>query len=399
MGIARTRRALVAAFLAAHATAALATYFDPVQTYSSIPTTSAGFANGDRHYGQGVAVPDGRVIYPPALGTYVGIYDPSTNTFAPNVSLAISGSYKYYTAAPLLDGRACFVPYWAEQVTVFDPATNGLEHIPIPTAHRSDQKKYIGGATANDGRGVMAPALENGVGVFDPDAKTFVKYDFDPLPAPAGTFLYQGAAKAGNGKIVFAPYSTVVPVGIFDPSTNTFYTLPHGAASVDPLVAVVFNGAAAAYGGRVVLAPYYADSIGVYDPVSDEVTLIPHNRTDRPFFDAAPRAYDGKVIFAPYNVNEFGIFDARDNALSWHPLGDAYLGKTSMFWMATAANATRILFTGRTSVGYELGVFDATCGAAPKTMLQSTGSCFDPPPCTECCHLRKKAMGLNVPCA
>ena len=79
MSVARTARfALVVAFLAACATAALADYFDPDQTYSSLSTNSF---STDRYLGQGTAVADGRVIFPPAAesASQVGIYDPNGN--------------------------------------------------------------------------------------------------------------------------------------------------------------------------------------------------------------------------------------------------------------------------------------------------------------------------------
>lgn len=395
MSVARTARfALVVAFLAAYATAALANYFDPVQTYSSISTA----VTSDRYLGRGTAIADGRVIFPPAIGPNVGIYDPSTNTLTLDATLSISGEYRYYSSTLLLNGKVCFVPYRRTSVAVFDPDTHTLAYFEIPTNDISTSNKYIGGATANDGRVVMAPARENGVGVFDPtvDPPTFVKYPFGntqvAMPA-AGEILYEGAAKAGNGKIVFAPYFQATPVGIFDPSTNTFSTVSHGAQSPS---SIVFTGAAAAFGGKVVLAPY-GDQVAVYDPDTDDVTTTPHGMTmELPFAGAASRAYDGKVIFAPYNSDAIGVFDVRDNSLTLHD-ADVPTG-TSMFWSPTAANATRILFVGRANAGYDLGVLDVeTCDPWPNTMIPSIGRCGVPP--CECCDLAMREMGLLAPCA
>ena len=398
MSVARTARfALVVAFLAACATAALADYFDPVQTYSSISTTM----NSNRYLGTGTAIADGRVIFPPAIGPNVGIYDPSTETLTLDDTLSISGSYRYYFSVLMLDGRVCFIPYWRTNVAVFDPVSHTLSYFEIPTNLIYTLKKYLGGATANDGRVVMAPAYEVGVLVFDPtvDPPTFVKYDFGDAQAQmpaAGAMLYEGAAKAGNGKIIFAPYNQATPVGIFDPLTNTFSVASHGAQST---IDVVFSGAAAAYGGKVVLAPYFGDSVGVYDPDTDKVTSTPHNLTaDTPhFYGAASRAYDGNVIFTPHSGNEIGVFDVRDNSLTTHSPTGLPTG-TGMFWSPTPANATRILLVGRANSAQKLGIFDIeTCDPWPNTMIQSIGRC-GVPPCESPCDLAMREMGLLVPC-
>jgi hypothetical protein len=393
MSVARTARfALVVAFLAAYATAALADYFDPDQTYSSL-SSSVSFST-DRYLGQGTAVADGRVIFPPAAesASRVGIYDPNANSGTGSFTLSTlsvpNAEYSYYTSALMLDGRVCFVPYFKDDVAVFDPATDSLEY--FPTGSTMD-RKYNGGVTANDGRIIMAPYDENGVGVFDPtvDPPTFTKFTFTTHPSASGDNAYEGAAKAGNGKIVFAPYKQSTPVGIFDPETNTFSTVPHGAQSSGAL----FSGAAAAYGGKVVLAPVGPnDSIAVYDPDTEQVTLTPHGQGTNAFHGAASRVYDGKVILAPRDGDKIGVFDVRDNSLTLHPAPTG----TGMFWSPTNASATRILLVGRSGAGHKLGVFDIeTCDPFPNTMLQSIGRCGVPP--CECCDLAMREMGLFVP--
>jgi hypothetical protein len=399
MSVARTARfALVVAFLAACATAALADYFDPVQTYSSL-SSSVGFST-DRYLGQGTAVADGRVIFPPAAASAsrVGIYDPNGNSGTGSFTLTLTvenAYYSYYTSALMLDGRVCFVPYFKDQVAVFDPATDSLEYF---DTNSTTDRKYNGGVAANDGRIIMAPYDEDGVGVFDPtvDQPTFTKFTFTTHPSATGNNAYEGAAKAGNGKIVFAPYRQSTPVGIFDPETNTFSTVPHGAQSSSPSGSV-FSGAAAAYGGKVVLAPIGpGDSIAVYDPDTEQVTTTPHGQgMDSAFHGAASRVYDGKVILAPRDGDKIGVFDVRDNSLTLHSPTGLPTG-TNMFWSPTNASATRILMVGRSNAGQKLGVFDIeTCDPIPNTMLQSIGRC-GVPPCESCC-VAMREMGLFTP--
>ena len=245
----------------------------------------------------------------------------------------------------------------------------------------------------------MAPYDENGVGVFDPtvDPPTFTKFTFTTHPSATGSNAYEGAAKAGNGKIVFAPYKQSTPVGIFDPETNTFSTVPHGAQSSG----AVFSGAAAAYGGKVVLAPFGPnDSIAVYDPDTEQVTLTPHGQGANAFHGAASRVYDGKVILAPRFGNKIGVFDVRDNSLTlYSPPGLPGSPTEAMFWSPTNASATRILMVGRSNAGHKLGVFDIeTCDPFSNTtnaMIQSIGRC-GVPPCESCC-VAMREMGLFTP--
>jgi hypothetical protein len=214
MSVARTARfALVVAFLAACATAALADYFDPVQTYSSL-SSSVGFST-DRYLGQGTAVADGRVIFPPAAASAsrVGIYDPNGNSGTGSFTLTLtvpSAYYSYYTSALMLDGRVCFVPYFKDKVAVFDPATDSLEY--FDTGSTTD-RKYNGGVAANDGRIIMAPYDEDGVGVFDPtvDPPTFTKFTFTTHPSATGNNAYEGAAKAGQRQDRLRALQTVDP--------------------------------------------------------------------------------------------------------------------------------------------------------------------------------------------
>jgi hypothetical protein len=70
-----------------------------------------------------------------------------------------------------------------------------------------------------------------------------------------------------------------------------------------------FAGAAVAGDGRVVFAPYHADGVGVFDPTDDSFTLVDISATissDYKFFGAAV-AGDGRVVFAPYAADGVGV--------------------------------------------------------------------------------------------
>jgi hypothetical protein len=70
------------------------------------------------------------------------------------------------------DGRVIFAPLTSAAVGVFDPATNAFTLVPA-----GGDAQFKGGALANDGRVVFAPAADHSfVGVFDPETDTFTKF-------------------------------------------------------------------------------------------------------------------------------------------------------------------------------------------------------------------------------
>ena len=76
-----------------------------------------------------------------------------------------------------------------------------------------------------------------------------------------------------------------------------------------------FRGAAVAGDGRVVFAPYIADGVGVFDPTDDSFTLVDIGATissDGKFAGPAV-AGDGRVVFAPYNADGVGVFNPALN--------------------------------------------------------------------------------------
>ena len=72
-----------------------------------------------------------------------------------------------------------------------------------------------------------------------------------------------------------------------------------------------FYGAAVAGDGRVVFAPFNADGVGVFDPTDDSFTLVDISATiDSDFkFNGAAVAGDGRVVFAPRNAHGVGLFN------------------------------------------------------------------------------------------
>ena len=124
--------------------------------------------------------------------------------------------------------------------------------------------QFKGGALANDGRVVFAPAADHSfVGVFDPETDTFTKFIAE---GPGGliefgaTHPFKGAARLGDGRVAFAPAQATF-VGVFDPATGLFakHDLP---ASLGGVTIEKFGGAAATPDGCAVFSPSSADAAG-----------------------------------------------------------------------------------------------------------------------------------------
>ncbi len=116
-----------------------------------------------------------------------------------------------------------------------------------------------------------------------------------------GGGAFSGAAQAGDGRIIFAPFDSN-NVGIFDPSTDSYTSGPsHGEGRF------AFQGAARASDGRIIFAPRNASNVGIFDPSSDSYTTGPSHGEGTNAFSGAAQAGDGRVILAPIDSNNVGI--------------------------------------------------------------------------------------------
>ena len=205
------------------------------------------------------------------------------------------------------DGRVIFAPNASAAVGVFEPATNAFTLVPIGAV-----VEFEGGALANDGRVVFAPAADHSlVGVFDPETDTFESVVSETTTAETIAFgasrPFVGAARLGDGRIAFVPYQATF-VMVFDPATGTSAThdlpAPLGDATIGK-----FAGAAATPDGCVVFAPSAADAAGRFcvdgASASGFALELVALASDSPLlglpdkFSGAVATERGDVIFAP----------------------------------------------------------------------------------------------------
>ena len=239
------------------------------------------------------------------------------------------------------DGRVIFAPLTSAAVGVFDPATNAFTLVPAGDAAQSK-----GGALADDGRVVFAPAADHSfVGVFDPETDTFEKHATNVVINATHPFKFNGAARLGDGRVAFAPAQAMY-VGVFDPATGAFAThnLP---TSLGDNTVEKFGGAAATPDGCAVFSPSAADAAGKFCVDSSTnsgftLTLVPL-ASDSPLlglagkFSGAIATERGDVIFPPLLANRVGVYDFT---------GGAFVETDASLLHASLSNTTTYKFTG-----------------------------------------------------
>ena len=245
----------------------------------------------------------------------------------------------------------------------------------VPTYSGTGQ--FNGAATAGDGRVVFAPANADHVGVYDPTDDSFTPVPFgstgDPLIEMIGKF--NGAVTAGDGRVVLVP-SNANGVGVFNSTDDTFTLVPF-----DVTIDTKFNGAAVAGDGKVVLAPENAAGVGVFDPTDNTFTLVPfvapHDNLNAMVykFAGAATARDGRVVFAPLlNAPGVGIFNSTAQAGSQFTLVPVAKPQDALFVGAALAGDGRVVFPPIGGGG--VGVFDPTDDAFTFVVIEPTTARF-----------------------
>ena len=266
----------------------------------SITVTVTGSNSGRKFQGATLAN-NGLVIFAPACADGVGVFDPSTKNFRQVAKSAlvnaVPDAHRFYGAVTADNGKIVFVPGWANGVGVWDPNNEeGFSYVDISAPSSTVDlgglssfvvtHKFMGGASASNGKVVFAPYAANGVGVFDPNDNSFVLVD---ISAPSATVNLGGlsgftgpakfgaAAAASDGKVIFAP-SNAEAVGVFDLSDNSF-ELEQDEKSSSSLKAQMnkFQGAEPLDNGQILFVPWTMDNFGIYTPKSPDCSTAPSN--------------------------------------------------------------------------------------------------------------------------
>jgi hypothetical protein len=360
----RWRVALLVALLCARATSARASL-----AYGSVDAAGLD-AMTTKFGGDGVTVWDGRVIFAPLTSAAVGVFDPATNAFT---LVPAGGDAQCKGGALANDGRVVFAPAADHSfVGVFDPETDTFTKFDAGVAFGATHP-FKGAARLGDGRVAFAPAQATFVGVFDPATGAFAKHD---LPASLGGTTIEkfgGAAATPDGCAVFSP-SSADAAGKFcvDSSTQSGFTLTLvPLASDSPLLGLAgkFSGAIASDNGDVIFPPLLADRVGVYNFTNGAFVETDASLSDTTTykFTGGSLLPDGRAVFVPGDAATAALFDPSDGSLV--PVADAppasELGgvESHKFSGAASTQDGRVVFVP--SNAPVLGFARAHCALAP----------------------------------
>lgn len=116
---------------------------------------------------------------------------------------------------------------------------------------------------------------------------------------------WSGCVNIPDGRIIVSPQiPTITSMGIFNPATNAFTTIP-ASAGTD----YTFAGVSLAPDGRVIFCPFRTTSIGIYNPVTNIFSTTSGGLTANPGHGGTCQLPNGKTLFAPYDTGRIGIFD------------------------------------------------------------------------------------------
>ena len=242
-----------------------------------------------------------------------------------------------------------------------DPIGGSYENITYSTAATDMEytHEYSGGVLLSDGRVVLVPSSAMTIGCFNPATNAYsVLVDTSLYAHVAHTGVYTGSIYSGgvllrDGRVVFVPHESIV-VGVFDPATNAYSTIPGAPGGR------AYSGGVLLRDGRVLFVPYNATTIGIFDPATNAYSTIPGVKVC-----GAPGAYksgvllnDGRVVFVPWNAMNAGIFNPKTNeyreVARRSPTG--FMHYDAEYSGGVLLPDGRVLFVPRNT--WDIGIFD-----------------------------------------
>jgi streptogramin lyase len=183
---------------------------------------------------------------------------------------------------------------------------------------RPTTSAYEGGVLLPDGRVVFVPRAATMIGIFNPTTNTY-----STVPGAPGGTAYRGGVLLPDGRVVFVPNSATA-IGIFNPNTNTYSTA--STANYTSPTTFAYLGGVLLPDGRVVFVPYNATMIGIFNPMTNVYSTI----AGATGYTGGVLLADGRVVFVPSNTPTVGIFNPATNGYSTVGVGTlpsvAYVG-------------------------------------------------------------------------
>ena len=258
-----------------------------------------------------------------------------------------------YSGGVLLrDGRVVFVPHNATTIGIFNPATNAYSTIANQVGESFAQTGlpdtypgalYYGGVLLRDGRVVFVPFCAKTIGIFDPTTNTY-----STVPGAPGGAAYHDGVLLADGRVLFVPFCATT-FGIFDPKTNEYSTI----AGVRAPGKAAYNGGVLLQDGRVMLLPWYSKRIGIFDPKTNKYSLGAKSALDKYAYRGSVLLADGRVLFVPHSTTGIGMFDPKTNT---HSVVAEIPSKEFMYFGGVLLPDGRVLFVPYCAA--TIGIFD-----------------------------------------
>jgi hypothetical protein len=284
-------------------TAAYVGIYDPSSnTYTNGPIAS-GFSGG-------VLLPNGKVCLIPTTSGYVGIYDPVANTYASDCATPAEAQYQGGVLLP--SGKVCMVPWYSAHsasfspvILVYDPATHSITPCDMSADVMTVPPFFSGGVLLPDGKVCLVTHYNiHRIYVYNPGDNTYTRGPYVP---DANGCAFSGGVLLSDGKVCLVPHDST-NVCVYDPTSNTLSAqCERGGGWSD------FAGGVLMPNGKVCFVPHSWGFVSIYDPVTNTYTNGPARE---PMVVPKYFAYsggvmlpNGKILFANKAAACLGLYD------------------------------------------------------------------------------------------
>lgn len=168
---------------------------------------------------------------------------------------------------------------------------------------------YRGMVRGADDQLYLIPHASRSIAKYDPDTDTATLLKSVPeSPFVANWYerMFSGGVLAPNGKIYLVP-SQRDTVGVYDPATNDFYLIGGDYG----LQLEKWMGGALAPNGKIYCAPHNADKVLVIDPTTDTVKEVSSGLSGNSKYSGAVLAPNGKIYCTPFSAGPVLEIDPR----------------------------------------------------------------------------------------
>jgi len=240
----------------------------------------------------GTLLPDGRVLYAPAVAPRACAFNPNNNTvdfvgpILPESTTINSSPRKFKSSVLLSDGRVCYVPYDSERIVFYNPATDTIQQVtfpldnpfydPVTNPVPNTPEKFSSGVLAPNGYVWLVPKKLHYVLALNPQDLSNTKVAASPVGALTDRFC--GGVLLPDGRLLLIPsgFPNIVALNV---ATFVRTEIPIGPAIQK------YGGQVFARNGTIVLVPFVGQTrVGLVGPFLPPETLA---RTQHPFYSAS----------------------------------------------------------------------------------------------------------------